>query len=93
MKTIFPRALLVTCMALGISLPARSADAPVKPEPAAARQEAPAQAGKDKKRAVTPHNHMRDGKGNWVPDKDARKGSKKSGATGGKASEPGQAGK
>ena len=93
MKNIFPRALAVTCMALGIALPARSADTPVKPEPAAARQEAPAQAGKDKKRAVTPHNHMRDGKGNWVPDKDARKNGTKSGATDGKASEPGQAGK
>lgn len=90
MKTVFPRALLVSCMALGISLPARSADAPEKPGPAAAKQEAPAQG---KKRAVTPHNHMRDGKGNWVPDKDARKDGKKSGATDGKASEPGQAGK
>lgn len=93
MNTIFPRALIVSCMVLGISLPARSADAPAKPEPAAAKQEAPAQAGKDKKRAVTPHNHMRDGKGNWVPDKGARKDSKKPGATDGKAPEPGQAGK
>jgi hypothetical protein len=36
---------------------------------------------------------MRDGKGNWVPDKSARKDSKKPSATVGKASEPGQAGK
>jgi hypothetical protein len=88
MKNVLSQALLAVIMTLAISLPAWSSDAPAKAEPAASKPEASAQAEKDAKPAVTPHNHMRDGKGNWVPAKKTRKDNKKAGDAAAKAAEP-----
>lgn len=91
MKTTFPRTLLAACIALAVPLPAWSEDAPAKSEPSASKPEASAPAEKDAKRTVSPHNHMRDGKGNWVPDKKTRKDGKKAGDADSKPAEAGQA--
>lgn len=90
MKTKFPPGLLAAGMALAISLPAWSADAPAKPESTASKPEVSAQAEKVAKRTVTPHNHMRDGKGNWVPDKKTRKDGKNAADAGSKSTAAGQ---
>lgn len=66
--------LATSGLALALSFPAIGADAPPqKAEPVENKAAASAQAPAEKKRAVTPHNHMRDAKGVWVPEKQPAK--------------------
>lgn len=72
--------LVAGLLAMACALPALSADAPpakndtaeTKPAKNDAAETKPAgssAATAEKKRTVTPHNHMRDAKGVWVPEK------------------------
>lgn len=90
MKTQHKLSLIAASLAFVAALPARSADAAQeKSAQAEAKTSASAQADKEKKRTVTPHNHMRDGKGLWVPEKKSSKGKKKEA---GEANKPASAG-
>lgn len=71
MKTEIRLSLAVAAVALACSQPAVSAQAEPKAEPS--QPNTAASAPPAKKSTVTPHNHMRDGKGLWVPEKKTRK--------------------
>ncbi len=64
-----------TLLALAFGLPARGEEtpAPAKGAAVASASQPAAAEGKAAKPAVAPHNHMRDGKGHWVPEKKPRK--------------------
>ncbi len=81
---------IVASLAFVTVLPASSADAPKeKSAQSDVKSSAPAQADKEKKSTVTPHNHMRDGKGLWVPERKSRKEKKPEASGAGKSASAG----
>jgi hypothetical protein len=81
-------ALASASMVLLFASSAWSADAPAQAETKPATSTSPEKA---KKRTVTPHNHMRDAKGQWVPGKKSQKDVKKGDDEGSKTPADGEA--
>lgn len=77
MKTRLDLALAATAMSMAFAMPAWAGAQPATPSAADAQAPVQAKSEKEQKRTVAPHNHMRDAKGVWVPDKKSRKESSK----------------
>ncbi len=93
MKAQTSMKLVAAMLALAGAQTAWSQDAaPAKPATAEDKAQPAASAAQPAKPAVLPHNHMRDGKGQWVPAKKPRKGAAKKGSEGAKASASAEAG-
>jgi len=77
MKTRLDLALAATAILVAFVMPARAGAQPATQPSADAQAPVQTKPEKQQKRTVAPHNHMRDAKGIWVPEKKPRKASKK----------------
>lgn len=72
MKTVLRLcvSLVTGALALASAMPALAVEAPATQAPAPEAKQSAASNGKPEvRRKVAPHNHMRDAKGVWVPEK------------------------